>query len=171
VNSVVHGHISRAECRLDERTANLKLALEAMAGDRDRPNNRLEAQTSLLIIRLNRALIDPKSNDLTDIWRDFAAALDRATGLGEFDADRLVSMIELAGQVAGNDPAYNDLIERLAEFVANRTSEAEGALILLKRAQKLDFSDRFDMIRLLGKAAVGLTKKEYTDHLIRFPAD
>ncbi|MGH9425191.1 MAG: tetratricopeptide repeat protein, partial [Terriglobia bacterium] len=166
VNSIVHGHMSRAECRLDERTANLMQALESMAGDRNRPNNRLEAQTSLLIIRLNRALIDQKRDDLPDIWRDFAAALDRATGLCEFNADRLVSMIEHAGQVAGNDPAYNDLIERLAEFVANRTSEAEGALILLKRAKKLDFSDHFDMIRLLGKAAVGLTKKEHADNLI-----
>ncbi len=66
----------------------------------------------------------------------------------------------------GNDPAYTSLIEKLAAFVSERTGEAEGALILLKRAQKLDFSDNLEMIRLLGKAAIGLTKKEYAESLI-----
>jgi hypothetical protein len=166
VNSVIHGHMYRDECRLDEHTARLRMALEQIAGDKDRPNNSLEAQTSLLIIRMNQVVIDGKHDGFTDIWHDFAAILEKASGLGEFKADRLVSIVEIAGQIAGNDPAYNDLVEKMAEFVANRKSEAEGALILLKRAQKLDFSDNLDMIRFLGKATIGLTKKEYYDHLI-----
>ncbi|MEH6578827.1 MAG: hypothetical protein V7731_17330 [Amphritea sp.] len=166
VNSIVHGHMSRDECKLDERTTNLKLALEQIAGNKDRPNNSLEAETSLLIIRMNQVMIDNRRDGLSDIWYEFAAILEKASGLGEFKADRLVSMVEIAGQVAGNDPAYNDLVEKMAEFVANRKSEAEGALILLKRAEQLDLEDHFDMIRLLGKAAIGLTKKEYSDHLI-----
>lgn len=166
VNSVIHGHMSRDECRLDERTARLKMALEQIAGDKDRPNNSLEAQTSLIIIRMNQVVIDGKHDGFTDIWHDFAAILEKASGLSEFKVDRLVSIVEIAGQLAGNDAAYNDLVEKMAEFVANRKSEAEGALVLLKRAQKLDFSDNLDMIRFLGKAAIGLTKKEYYDHLI-----
>ncbi len=166
VNSVIHGHMSREECRLDERTASLKLALEQIAVSKDRPNNSLEAETSLLIIRMNQVMIDNRRDGLIDIWREFATILERASGLGEFKADRLVSMVEVAGQIAGNNSAYNDLVEKMAEFVANRKSEAEGALILLKRAQKLDFSDNFDMIRFLGKATIGLAKKEYSDHLI-----
>ncbi len=134
-----------------------------MAADKDRPNNRLEAITSLLILRLNQAFMDKQFESLPDIWRDFAAVLDDAQGLGEFDIDRLAKMIEIGGNVAGNDPAYNALIEKLADFVSARTGEAEGALILLKRAQKLDFSDNFEMIRLLGKAAAGLSKKEYSE--------
>jgi hypothetical protein len=166
VNSVIHGHMSCDECRLDERTTRIKLALERIAGDKNRPNNSLEAETSLLIIRMNQVLIGAKCDGMTDIWNDFAAILEKASGLGEFKADRLVSIVEIAGQIAGNDPAYNDLVEKMAEFVANRKSEAEGALILLKRAQKLDFSDNLDMIRLIGKAAIGLTKKEYSDNMI-----
>lgn len=166
VNSITHEHLSRDECRLDERTNSLILALEKVAGDKDRPNNSLEAQTSLLIIRMGQVTMDDNRSALTDIWKDFAAILEKASGLGEFKADRLVSIVDVAGQIAGNDPAYNDLVEKMAEFVANRKSEAEGALILLKRAQRLDFTDNFDMIRLLGKAAIGLTKKEYSDHLI-----
>jgi hypothetical protein len=92
--------------------------------------------------------------------------LEKANGLGEFDADSFARFIEVTGEVAGNDPAYGELIERLAEFVGSRKSEGEGALILLRRAQKLDLSDRFEMIRLLGKATLGLSKREYADSLI-----
>lgn len=166
VNAVVHGHLSRVACKLDERAATLRQVLEAIAANTERPNNSLEAQASLLNLRLNSVFIDEKPRDLPAIWRDYGGILDRAAGLGEFKAERLVSMIEIAGQVAGNDPAYNELIEKLASFVSKRKSEAEGALILLKRAQQLDFSDRIDMIRLLGKAAYGLSKKEHAESLI-----
>jgi hypothetical protein len=166
VNAVVHNHMTREECRFDERTAKLRQALEAIAQNRDRPNNSLEAQTALLRIRLNQAIVNHDPAVLSTVWKDFAAVLETADGLGEFDADRLVSFIEVAGQAAGNEPAYNDLVEKLADFIGSRKSEGEGALILLKRARKLDFSDRFDMIRWLGKAAIGLTKREYAEHLI-----
>lgn len=163
VNLVIHGHMSRDECKLNERTSRLKETLEQISADKERPNNALEAQTSLLIIRMNQVMLDKTYDELANVWNDFSAVLEKASGLGEFKADRLVQMVEIAGQIAGNDPAYNDLIEKTAEFVSNRKSEAEGALILLKRAQKLDFDDNFDIIRLLGKAAIGLTKKEYAD--------
>lgn len=166
VNSVIHNHMSRDECRLEERTARLKEALEKIAADKDRPNNALEAQTSLLIIRMNQAVLNNEREELVGVWNDFSITLEKASGLGEYKADRLVQMIEVAGNVAGNDLAYNDLVEKTAEFVSKRKSEVEGALILLKRAQKLDFDNNFEMIRLLGKAAIGLTKKEYADHLI-----
>jgi hypothetical protein len=165
VNAIVHGHMTREECRFDERTAKLRQALEAIAQNPDRPNNNLEAQTALLRIRLNEAVMAGDSAAFSDVWRDFATVVERADGLGEFDADRLVCLIEVAGQVAGNDPAYNDLVEKVADFIGSRKSAGEGAVILLKRARKLDFSDRFDMIRWLGKAAVGLIKREYAAQL------
>jgi hypothetical protein len=166
VNSVIHQHMSREECRLDERTARLKEALKKIATDKDRPNSALEAQTFLIIIQMTQAMLDNKREELTSVWNDFSAALEKASGLGEFKADRLVQMVEVAGNIAGNNPAYNDLMEKLAEFVSSRKGEAEGALILLNRAKKLDFDNKFEMIRLLGKAAISLTKREYTDNLI-----
>jgi hypothetical protein len=166
VIAVEHGHLSREECRLDERAATLREALEKIAANKGRPNNSLEAQASLQLTRLNMAMIDGKREEWPDIWREYGQILERARGMGEFKADRLVSMIEIVGNVAGNDPAYNELIEKLADFVADRASEAEGALILLRRAQRLDIVDRIDIIRLLGKATAGLSKKEYTEHFI-----
>ena len=166
VNSVVHGHMTREDCDLDKRTATLKQALEQIANNKKRPNNALEAETSILIIRMNEAVLNGKPDELPDVWRGFMNVLEQAAGLGEFKAERLGQMIEIGGQLAGNDPVYNELVEKLADFVSKRSSEAEGSLILLKRAKQLDFSDRIEMIRLLGKAAYGLTKKEYADQLI-----
>jgi len=166
VNSIIHGHLSREECKFDERTDKLKRALQAIAQDAHRPNNSLEAQTDLMRIELNEAMIADGPAGLSKVWEGYSAILDKAAGLGEFDANTLIKFIEVAGQAAGNDPAYNNLVEKLADFVASRRSEGEGAIILLKRAQKLDFSDRFDMIRCLGKAAYGLTKREYSEHLV-----
>lgn len=166
VNSVIYGHLSREECKLDERTKSLKSALEKIAKNGERPNNSLEAETSLLIVQMNRAMMDEKRDALSEIWCEFGVIFDKARGLGEFKADRLVSMVEVAGKIAGNDPAYNSLVDKMAEFVGERKNEAEGALILLKRAQKLDLSENFEIIRLLGKATIRLTKKEYSDSLI-----
>ncbi len=166
VNSVIHGHLTRDECKLDERTETLRKTLQDIAANKDRPNNALEAETSLLVIRINQAILDQKDDQLAGIWDKFAAILEEAEGLGEFKAERLAQLVEIAGNTAGSDPAYNELVEKTAEFLSNRKSEAEGALVLLKRAQQLDFDDNFEMIRLLGKAAIRLTKKEYADHLI-----
>ena len=166
VNCVVHGHMTAEECRLVQRTENLKQALETIAGYADQPNNSLEASAALMRIRLNKAMFAGDRKDISAIWKDLAGILDKAGGLGEFDADGLAAFIELVGGFAGNDPAYNELVEKLAEFVGSRKSEGEGAVILLRRAQKLDFADNFDMIRWLGRAAIGLTKREYADELI-----
>lgn len=166
VNSVVHDHLTREDSELDDRTERLRTAFEQMAADDERPNNRLEALTSLAIIRLNEAVVSEKQKDLAVVWQEFSCILNQAAALGEFEAGRLISMIEVAGNAAGNDPLYSELVEQLADFVAKRTSEAQGALILLKRARHLDDTDKIDTIRLLGKAALMLTKKEYAEELI-----
>ena len=165
-NTVVHGHLSLEEAKLAERTDKLAAQLQAMVAEEGRPNNSLEAKASLLLLHLNQALVAEDRASLAELWPQFASVLQQAKALGEFSAERLVQLIEISGQIAGNDPAYNALVEDAAAFVAERTSEGEGALILLKRAQQLDFQDHFDMIRLLGRAARQLTKKEYADSLI-----
>jgi hypothetical protein len=165
-NAVIYSHFTREQCDLDARADRLKARLEAVAANKDRPNNALWARTLLLLGRLNGAMLAGNRHAIPPIWQEFSKILAQARGLGEFEATRLVNLIEVVGNTAGNDPAYNALIEEVADFVSERTSEAEGALVLLKRAQKLDFDAHFEMIRLLGKAARQLTKKEYAEKLI-----
>ncbi len=166
VNSIVHQHLSAKECELPERTARLSEALENIAADKDSPNNALEARTLLLIMRMNQIALSNQPELLTEVWREMSAVLEEAKGLSEFRSDKLVHLIQKFGDIVGNDPDYNDLIEKTASFIAERKGEAEGALVLLKRAQKLDFDSNLDMIRFLGKAAFGLSKKEYAESLI-----
>lgn len=165
-NAVFHGHMTVAEAKLPKRVAQLRQALERLANNAERPNNSLEARTFLLMLRANEAMVRGRREDLTAIWEEFADLLKTARGLGEFDADRMVKLIELLGAPAGDDLVYGALVEDVAEFVTERKGEAEGAIILLNRAAKLDFDRRFEMIRLLGKAARKLSKKEYAEQLI-----
>ena len=106
INSIVHGHITPEESKLDERLEKLKLALECIIENKDQPNNSLEAKASLLILQMNQIFIDGNHDKLPDVWRGFAETLEKASGLGEFNADRFVEMIEVAGAIAGNDPVY-----------------------------------------------------------------
>lgn len=165
VNSVVHGHMTREECQLDERTRKLRQALTEVATDASRPNNRLEAQAAILRIDINEITLTGNTDTLPTICESFSAILEKARDLSEFDVESLVSFIEITGLIAGDNPTYNNLVEQVADFVASRKSEGEGSLVLLNHAQKLDFQDQINMIRWLGKASVGLAKYEYIQDL------
>ncbi|QQS16380.1 MAG: tetratricopeptide repeat protein [Neisseriales bacterium] len=168
VNAIMHGHMSRDECNLDKHMMNLERALKKIAEYKERPNSALEARTLLVMIDMDRALLDNNREKLVDIWNNYSTLLEKAEGLGEYGAERLVKMIEIAGCITSNDPTYNRLIEKVANFISKRKSEAEGSLVLLRRAQKLNVdSNNFEVIRLLGKAALGLTKREYSNSLIQ----
>lgn len=165
-NSVVHRHLTADEAKLEERIARLSDRLKSMVADDERPNNALEARTSLLVIEVNQAMLKKDSQRLSLLWPQFSEVVKQAKGLGEFAAERLTKLIEAFGNIAGKEAGYTQLVDDVAEFVSERTGEAQGALVLLKRAQQLDFEDNFEIIRLLGKAARQLTKKEYADSLI-----
>lgn len=165
-NTVIHQHLTIDQAKLSERITLLTGKLESMASDIERPNNALEARTSLLIIQVNQAMLEKNFQVLNSLWPQFSEVVKQAKGLGEFSAERLAEMIEVFGVIAGNTPSYAELVDDIAAFVSERTGEAQGALVLLKRAQQLNFDNNFEMIRLLGKAVRQLSKKEYAEYLI-----
>lgn len=165
-NSVIHQHLTAEEAQLDERVRRLRERLTLMAAELERPNHALEARTSILVLDVNRAALADDQQLLAELWPQFSDLLRQARGLGEFSAERLTNLIEVFGNVAGNDPGYAALVDEMALFVTERTGEGQGALVLLKRARQLDFKDNFEMIRLLGKAVRQLTKKEYSEAMI-----
>lgn len=166
-NAVFRNGWPREKAQLDVRVARLKARLEQLANEAERPNNALQASTSLLIVRVNEAMVNDAAADLSSLWPEFSDVLLKAEGLGEFEGSRLVKMIQVFGEVAGNDRGYRDLVDQASEFVGKRTSEGEGALILLRRAKQLaDAEQSMEMIRLLGKAGRRLSKKEYAEQFI-----
>lgn len=164
-NSVIHRHLTAEEAKLTARAERLTARLESLSEDDERPNNALEAETSLLILRANQIALGNNRSTLGSIWQQFSSVVSRAKGLGEYSADRLIKLIEVFGHIAGNDPAYTKLVDEVSEFASERTGEAQGALVLLKRAQQLDLEDNLEMIRLLSKAARQLSKKEHAESL------
>lgn len=165
-NIVLHGHLSEEQTKLKPRIARLSSRLSELASDISRPNNALEARTSLLTIEVNEAMRAGDPQRLASLWPQFSDVLTKAEGLGEFDVNRLTRLVEVFGPVAAKDRGYRDLIDQMSEFVTNRTGESQGALVLLKRARQLDFDENMEMIRLLGKAARLLTKKEHADDFV-----
>ena len=166
VNSIIYRLLSRESVDFEERSDRLEAALIRMTEDVQRPNHRLEARTSLVVTRLGRHIVDGRKDRLPEIWSELGSILNDAQGLAEFDADRLVRLIEVASMPAGRDPTYRAVAERLADFVAKRSSEAEGALILLRQALRLDPEEKFERIRLLGRASMRLAKREHAAQLI-----
>lgn len=163
--AVIHRHMSRETIQLDRRIGRITELFRPMAEDNDRPNNQLEAKAALLHIDMNWAATSRDREGLTRVWNGYADIIDCAKGLGEFDAQRIVNLIESAEGVAGDDPAYADLIDKLADFITERDGESQGAMLLLRRAAKLGLERHFEMIRLLSKAARHLTKKEHSYEL------
>ena len=165
-NAVMHGDYQASDCDLELRSKRLLDRLAEVAADRERPNNALDARTLLALGRINVAMLSKDEAAVAELWPELSTILSKAEGLGEFDATRFVRLIEVFGQIAGDNADYNRLVEEVASFVSSRRGEAEGALVLLSRAKQLDFDNHFDMIRLLGKAARQLSKREYAEELI-----
>lgn len=166
VNSVLHGTWTAEECRLAERVERLNCRLDVLALDENRPNNALEAKTLRLMGSVNQALLTKDQSAVTAIWPEFSEVIAKAEGLGEFDAVRLEHLLEAFAPLAGNDLAFTRLVEEFADFITTRKGEAEGARVLVRRVAAMDLDQHFEMIRLLGKAARRLIKKEYADDLI-----
>ena len=166
VNAVIYRMMTAHEAELLARSDRLEAALVAMTLAEGRPNHSLEARTSLAVVRLGRFSAEGAVERLPEIWSELGSILDQASGLAEFDADRLVRLIDVASMPAGRDPTYRAVAERLADFVASRASDAEGAMMLLRQAHRLDDDERCERIRLLGRAAVRLAKREHAEQLV-----
>lgn len=163
--AVIHGHMGCEAIQLHKRVGHIAELLAPMAADGERPNNQLEAEAALLHLDMNWAATSRDAEALSRVWTGYSDIIDRAKGFGEFDAKRIVNLIEAAEAVAGDDTAYSALIDKVSDFVAERDGGAQGALLLLRRAKKLGLDKHFEMIRLLSKAVLELTKKEHSHDL------
>lgn len=166
VNAVVYRMLSIEACAFDARSKRLEAVLSRMAQDVGRPNHRLEARTSLAIVQVGRLTLARAFDRFPEIWAELGDILNEAEGLAEYDTDRLVRLIEAMGQTAGRDPAYMAIAGRLAEFIAKRTSDSQSALVILRHAINLGSDARFEQIRLLGRAAMRLGKREHAEAMV-----
>jgi hypothetical protein len=153
--------------KLSERRDTVKVQLDRMAKDQERPNNALQARTFSLLISLTEAIgqKDLKAVDAT--LENFTKVFKAAKNLGLFPVEQLANVVREFGRVASDSPAYDKLFELVVDLLARRKSEgAAGSTLLQRGYQKLEAGKCYDAIRLLGRAQEKLSKEEYLPDLV-----
>jgi tetratricopeptide (TPR) repeat protein len=161
VGRVFQGHETAEELSFADRSKRLKEKLLELAADKSRPNNALYAETLLVFHRMSESSLSGERENLDEIWQALCGIIDKAGGLGEFPADMLETMVEAIGESAPDSQAFDTLVEKLAEFMAERSKEIKaGSLYLQQGKRKLSAEKPVDGIKWLGRAVIHLSKDE-----------
>lgn len=161
VGRVLQGHESPEELSFADRSKRLRDKLAELAADKSRPNNALHAETLLVFHRMSEISLTVERENLDEIWQSLCGIIDRAEGLGEFPADLIETMVESISQIAPESHSFDILVEKLAEFMAERSKEIKaGSLYLQQGERKLAAEKPIEGIKWLGRAVIHLSKDE-----------
>lgn len=161
VGRVFQDHETPEELSFADRSKRLKEKLLELAADKSRPNNALHAETLLVFHRMSEMSLSWEQENLDEIWQALCGIIDRAEGLGEFPADMLETIVEAIGESVPDSQAFDTLVEKLAEFMAERSKEIKAGSIYLQQGErKLDAEKPIDGIKWLGRAVIHLSKDE-----------
>ncbi|WP_448116168.1 hypothetical protein [Mesorhizobium amorphae] len=168
VGQVLPGLQDSTSLKLPERSARLGAKLLALADDKARPNNALYAEALLWLFRLNESALEGNREDFDDIWAGLSSIIDRAAGMGEFPAEMLDSVVEVLSPLAPDNTEFDALVEKLAEFMAERSKELKAARIYLSQGElKLDAEKPIEGIKFLGRSVVNFMKEESREEQAR----
>lgn len=158
---ILAGFEEATALKFTERSSRLKAKLVELAEEKSRPNNALYAETLLLLFQLNENALGGNREHFDDIWIGLSSVIDRADGLGEFPAEMLDSVIDALSPLAPDSVEFDKLVEKLAEFMAERSKELKAARIYLTQGErKLDAEKPIDGIKFLGRSVVNFMKEE-----------
>ena len=160
------GEISEEKARLDERLTNIRTELDRLAGERDRPNNALHAETLSYLLDLVEGIGDAsKSKQAFD---GLKSCLRHSLGLGTYPAMQFINNMEDMGGFLGDLPGYDSLFDEMRRIARGRFSETfEGELLYRRGMQLIGKGKLQDVLRYLGQARVKLAKRETLQNSIR----
>jgi hypothetical protein len=165
--SVATEKVSPELARLDERGKALRSKLELIADIDARPNNALQAKSALLFVALVDRRHDNPELGFDDIWRSFMTLIEESRGLGTFPFEPVSDALTEFGDFIESS-AYDELVEHVADALADRRREGESAVVNVQRAeQKLSHGKPYEAIRWFGRTIDGLVKKEYEYELFK----
>lgn len=161
VGQVVSGFQDLESTKLPERSFRLKEKFIVLAGDKSQPNNALYAEALLWLFRLNEDVLDSNRDNFKEIWIGLSSVIDRAARLGEFPAEMLDAVVEALSPLESESMEFDQLVEKLAEFMAERSKELKAGQIYLSQGKrKLDAEKPIDSIKFLGRSVVNFMKEE-----------
>ena len=166
--SVTVGRIETQDAKIESRFQRLAAMLEVMVADSTRPNNSLQARTSLILMRTTRAQHDSRSNEVEDGWRELAEVVDESDNLKAwaYSVENLFDLVRELGEYV-DSPAFDALYDKLANAMRKRHSDGEAGVAYINRAkQKMKQEKFYEAIQWFGRAEELLTKEEYFGELV-----
>lgn len=163
-----HRYETETPERLDlaGRTQRLEEALTALSANAARPNNALQAETTLVLLRLAKAQAAMDQAKIEATWPAFESILDRCEHLGSYPVERLFDMSRELGKIFDSD-GFDRFFERLVDVMRTRRSEGDAGQAYIERGgQKLQHGKPYDAIRMFGRAEALLVKEEYKAELV-----
>jgi hypothetical protein len=160
------GHLNPAVAQFEDRKATLTQILEVIAANTGRPNNALQAKTSLVLLKMFDALKSGSPSALNNIWREFSEIVDASQQLVAYPIQSLEQILKIIGDMSDGE-AFDELYVKVVELMRKRRSDGEAGIAYRDRGiQQLNKSKPYEAIRWMGKAEELLLKEEYQDELI-----
>ena len=164
--SMAVGRIEIQDAKIESRSQRLATMLQTMATDSTRPNNALQAGTSLILMRTARAYHSRKFDEVEDGWRELTEVVDKSEGLGAYSVEHLFGLIRELGEYV-DGLAFDALYDKLANAMRKRRSDGEAGMAYLNRArQKMGQEKPYAAIQWFGQAEELLIKEEYRGELV-----
>ena len=164
--SAVSGRIEAQNAKFEPRSQRLATMLEAMVADSTRPNNALQAHTSLILMRTTRALHERRFDEVEDGWRELAEVVDKSDRLVAYSVEHLFNLIRELGEYV-DSPAFDELYDKLANVMKQRRSDGDAGVAYADRAkQKMNQEKFYEAIQWFGRAEELLTKEEYLEDFV-----
>lgn len=160
-----NGRLKNSDFDIEKKKQKLVSILQPLALDTARPNNALEAETYLTLVRLHEAMADEAQTGIDACWKALGDILEASKPLGTYPVELLESILGELGAVV-DSPEFDEVYRKLAEVIAQRRSDGAAGQAHVKRAfQKLELENPYEAIRWLGRAEELLLKREYRDEL------
>ena len=164
--SMAVGRIETQDAKIEARSQRLDTMLQTMATDTTRPNNALQARTSLILMRTAQAYHSRRFDEVEDGWHQLTEVVEKSEGLGAYSLEHLFNLVRELGEYV-DGPAFDVLYDKLADAMRKRCSDGEAGVAYLNRArQKMGQEKPYEAIQWFGRAEELLIKEEYRGKLV-----
>lgn len=163
--TVQRAQLDASDAKLNARTQSLRAELQRLQAEQDRPSTALQSRSIELLMDLSESRHEP--TELKKILDEFCKVFAKGEGLVNFPVAPLIKILMELGEYLPDDPGFDELFESVLLLSQQRESKAtSGRMLLTRGRQKLLGGNRYEAIRLLGRAQHNLAMRECRGELI-----
>ncbi|MBE9227256.1 hypothetical protein IQ264_17660 [Phormidium sp. LEGE 05292] len=163
--TVQRSQLNVSDAKIYARTEALRIELQRLQADKDRPSTVLQSRSIELLMDLSQS--QDKPLELKRILSEFRKVFEEGKGLVNFPVTPLIKILMELGEYLPDDPDFDELFESVLLLSQERESRAtSGRMLLTRGTQKLSGGNRYEAIRLLGRAQYDLAMRECRGELI-----